>query len=81
MREKGIDISNRKPKLLTTEMLQKADTVIVMGCEAGGFCPAPLMKKVVDWKVEDPKDQPLEKVRLIRDEIERKVLRLISEIE
>jgi protein-tyrosine-phosphatase len=51
-----------------------------MGCEAGGFCPAPLLNKVVDWGIEDPKGKPIEKVRQIRDEIERKVKKLIEEI-
>jgi len=81
MQEKGIDISKNKPKLLTTEMLQDADMAIVMGCSAKGFCPAPLLKKVVNWELEDPKDKSMKKVRQIRDEIERKVLKLILEIE
>jgi protein-tyrosine-phosphatase len=81
MLEKGIDISEKSPKRLTTEMLQDADIVIVMGCSAEGFCPAPLLKKVTDWELEDPKGKSIDKVREIRDEIERKVLRLISEIE
>ncbi len=80
MLEKGIDISKKKPKLLTTKMLQDADTIIVMGCETEGFCPAPLLRKVVDWGLEDPKGRPVEKVREIRDEIERKVLKLLSEM-
>jgi len=80
MREKGIDISKNKPKLINTQMVQETDTVIVMGCDARGFCPAPLLKKVVDWKIEDPKDKPIEKTREIRDEIERKVKKLINEI-
>lgn len=79
MMEKGIDISNSKPKLLTVKMLQEADTIVVMGCEAGEFCPAALLEKVVDWGLEDPRSKPLEKVREIRDEIERKVLSLISD--
>ncbi len=81
MLEKGLDLSERKPRLLTAKMLQDADTIIVMGCEAGGFCPAPLLKKVVDWELEDPKDKPAERVRQIRDEIEKKVLKMIKEIE
>ena len=61
-------------------MVQEADVIIVMGCEAGGFCPAPLLNKVVDWGIEDPKGKPIEKVRQIRDEIESKVKKLIEEI-
>lgn len=80
MREKGIDISKNKPQLVNTQMVQEADAIIVMGCDAQGFCPAPLLNKVVDWKLEDPKGKPLEKVREIRDEIERRVKKLISTI-
>ncbi|MFZ1039473.1 MAG: arsenate reductase ArsC [Candidatus Bathyarchaeia archaeon] len=79
MREKGIDLSGNKPKLVTGQMVQEADMVIVMGCSAQGFCPAPLLNKVVDWGIEDPKGKPVEKVREIRDEIERKAKKLIEE--
>jgi protein-tyrosine-phosphatase len=79
MREKGIDLSPNKPKLITNQMVQEADTIIVMGCSAEGFCPAPLLNKVVDWQIEDPKGKPIEKVREIRDEIERKVKTLLDQ--
>lgn len=80
MGEKGIDISKNKPKLVNTQMVQEANVIIVMGCDARGFCPASLLNKVVDWKLEDPKGKPIEKVREIRDEIERRVKKLISTI-
>jgi protein-tyrosine-phosphatase len=80
MREKGIDLSASKPILISTQMVQEADIIVVMGCSAQGFCPAPLLNKVTDWGIEDPKDKPIEKVREIRDEIERKVKKLIEEI-
>jgi arsenate reductase len=80
MQEKGIDLSTNKPKLITNEMVLEADKIIVMGCSAQGFCPAPLLNKVIDWGIEDPKDKPIEKVREIRDEIERKVKKLIEEM-
>jgi len=80
MKEKGIDISMNKPKLLTTKMAEEADQIITMGCSVEKFCPAPLLKNVIDWGLEDPKGKPIEKVRQIRDEIERKVLKLISEL-
>ena len=79
MQEKDIDISRNKPKLIDTEMVQEADMVIMMGCDARGFCPAPLLKKVVDWELEDPQGQPIEKIREIRDDIERRVTKLIGE--
>jgi protein-tyrosine-phosphatase len=80
MQEKGIDISKNKPKQITMQMVQDADAIIVMGCSAKGFCPAPLLGKVVDWNIEDPKGKSLEKAREIRDEIEKKVKELIKEI-
>lgn len=80
MREKGIDLSVNKPKLITNQMVLEADKIIVMGCSAQGFCPAPLLNKVIDWGIEDPKDKPIEKVRAIRDEIEERVKKLIEEM-
>ena len=80
MRERGIDLSANAPKLITNEMVQEVDMIIVMGCSAEGFCPAPLLNKVIDWEIEEPKDKPIEKVREIRDEIERKVKSLIEGI-
>jgi len=80
MREIGIDISKNQPKLLNTQIAQEADVIIVMGCGAQGICPAPLLTKVVDWELEDPKGKPIEKVREIRGEIEKRVKKLINEI-
>jgi protein-tyrosine-phosphatase len=80
MKEKGIDISKSKPKLLTMEMTQEADQIITMGCSAEQVCPPPLLKNVIDWKLEDPKGKPIETVKKIRDEIEQRVLKLISEL-
>jgi len=77
MLEKGIDLSANKPKLINGDLLRNADRIIVMGCGAQGFCPAPLLKKVEDWGIEDPKGKSLEKVREIRDEIGRRVKKLI----
>ncbi|MFX1475727.1 MAG: arsenate reductase ArsC [Promethearchaeota archaeon] len=78
MRERGIDISQNKPRRISTANLEEADQVIVMGCGAEGFCPATLLKKVEDWALDDPKGQPLERVREIRDEIEERVKELIA---
>jgi protein-tyrosine-phosphatase len=80
MQEKGIDLSANRPRLVTSQMVQEADMIIVMGCSAQGFCPAPLLNKVIDWGIEDPKDKSIEKVREIRGEIERKVKNLIEEM-
>lgn len=80
MMEKGIDISTNKPKLLTTAMAEDADKIITMGCSVEKICPAPLLKNVIDWDLEDPKGRVIEKVRQIRDEIKKRVLELTSEL-
>jgi protein-tyrosine-phosphatase len=79
MKEKGIDISMNLPKLLTPKMLEEADLIVTMGCGAADLCPGPFFKTSVDWGLEDPKGKPIEKVREIRDEIERKVITLIDQ--
>ncbi len=81
MLEKGIDISQNKPKLLTFQIAQESDLIVTMGCNDQGICPGPFFKPTIDWKLEDPKGKPLEKVREIRDEIEQRVLRLLIENE
>ena len=79
MKEKGIDISMNLPKLLTPKMLEEADLIVTMGCGAADLCPGPFFKTTVDWGLEDPKGKPIEKVREIRDEIERKVRTLLDQ--
>jgi len=79
MRELGIDISKNKPKALTPEMVDQANLVITMGCSAEAACPASWVE-TRDWGLEDPKDQPIEKVREIRDEISVRVKKLLSEM-
>ena len=81
MKEKGIDISNNKPKLITFQMANEVDLIVTMGCNDQGICPGPFFKPTIDWKLEDPKGKPIEKVREIRDEIDQKVQRLIEENE
>jgi len=81
MKEKGIDISTSKPKLLTFQMAQDADLIVTMGCNDQGICPGPFFKPTIEWKLEDPKGKPIEKVREIRDEIERLVQELIKQYE
>jgi protein-tyrosine-phosphatase len=81
MREVGIDINGNKPKMLTMEMIEKADRMITMGCgaDAGGLCPVSFIE-TEDWALEDPKGKSLEQVRVIRDEIKQRVMRLIQTI-
>jgi len=79
MREKGIDISANKPKLITAKMAMDFDLIVTMGCNDQGICPGPFFKPTVDWFLEDPKGKPVEKVREIRDEIEQRVKQLIAQ--
>jgi protein-tyrosine-phosphatase len=79
MRELDIDISNKKPKQLTAEMLKDAKRVITMGCSTEGVCPATLVE-TEDWGLPDPKGKSKEEIRKIRDEIKSRVSKLLEEI-
>jgi len=79
MKEKGIDLSINKPKLITAKMAMDSDLIVTMGCNDQGVCPGPFFKPTIDWVLEDPKGKPIEKVREIRDDIEKKVQKLISQ--
>lgn len=80
MREVGVGISNRRPKLLTLEILESFDRVINMGCSAEGTCPASFIP-VQDCELEDPEGKPLGKVRQIRDEVKARVEELVKEFQ
>lgn len=79
MKEKGIDISTNMPKLITAKTAQEQDLIVTMGCNDQRVCPGPFFKPTIDWKLEDPKGKPIEKVREIRDDIELRVRNLITE--
>jgi arsenate reductase (thioredoxin) len=78
MEEVGVDMSEEFPKPLTDEVVRAADVVITMGC--GDACPIYPGKNYEDWVLDDPADEDLETVRRIRDEIDGRVKRLISEL-
>jgi arsenate reductase len=78
MAEIGVDMAQEFPKPLTDEVVRAADVVITMGC--GDACPIYPGKKYEDWELEDPAGQDLAAVRRIRDEIDRRVQRLIGEL-
>jgi arsenate reductase (thioredoxin) len=81
MREIGIDVSDHRGTLLTDDMVAAADRVITMGCAVDEeACPAILYADVEDWGLPDPKGQPPERVREIRDEIRRRVEALIENL-
>jgi len=77
MLEAGVDISRNRPKALTSEMLDKADRVITMGCLDSASCPARLVA-AEDWGLPDPEGKTLAEVIEIRDEIERRVAELLA---
>ena len=78
MQEVGIDISNNVPKVLTPEAVQESDAVITMGCgDACAFYPG---KRYEDWVLDDPAGQGIESVRVIRDDIKKRVEQLLSEL-
>jgi protein-tyrosine-phosphatase len=78
MQEVGIDISINVPKVLTPEAVQESDAVVTMGC--GDACPFYPGKRYEDWVLDDPAGQGIESVRVIRDDIKKRVEQLLSEL-
>jgi arsenate reductase len=79
MREVGVDVSAHRGRLLTDQMVGEADRVITMGCAVDeAACPAIRYTDVEDWGLPDPKGQSIERVREIRDEVQRRVEALIG---
>jgi arsenate reductase len=79
MSELGIDLSDRRPKLLAPEDAEWADVVVTMGC--GDECPLIPGRRYVDWDLPDPQGRPVEAVRAIRDEIAGRVEALLGELD
>jgi arsenate reductase len=78
MAEVGIDISDQRPKVLTTDAVEASDVVITMGC--GDACPIFPGKRYLDWSLEDPAGQGVAAVRPIRDEIETRIRGLLADL-
>jgi arsenate reductase len=78
MAEVGIDISDQRPKILTTDAVQTSDVVITMGC--GDACPIYPGKRYLDWDLDDPAGQGVEAVRPIRDEIKTRIQALLGDL-
>ena len=79
MRELGIDLALRRPKLLTEELAGQADVVVTMGC--GDSCPYIPGKRYIDWDLPDPAARPINEVRAIREDIALRVERLLAELD
>jgi arsenate reductase (thioredoxin) len=78
MRERDIDLSALTPQVLTESMGFHSDVIVTMGC--GDACPVYPGKRYVDWELDDPANMSIEEVRLIRDDIERRVTALLDEL-
>jgi arsenate reductase len=79
MAERGIDISAEFPKPWTDEIVRAADVVITMGC--GDACPIFPGKRYEEWVLDDPAGLDVAAVRPVRDEIERRIRRLLAELD
>jgi arsenate reductase len=77
MREIGLDLSAAKPKLLTEELAGEAALLVTMGC--GDACPYVPGLRRLDWELQDPKGQPADVVRRIRDDIRARVEKLVAD--
>ena len=78
MLEEGIDISHKKPQIMTRELQEKAEVAIIV-C-SGALCPVVYTKHVEEWNMPDPAKMPLEEARRVRDAIKAKVLDLIERL-
>ena len=78
MKEKGIDLSGKRPKSLNELPTIEMDDLVTMGCEE--TCPAVLTKKIIEWDIPDPKGKPIHFFREVRNLIEKKVRNLLREI-
>ena len=78
MKEKGIDISSKRPKGLDDLPPIEMDYLITMGCEE--TCPAVPTKKIIEWEIPDPKGKSIDVFRNVRDTIEEKVKTLLKDI-
>lgn len=76
--ERGIPLSQPYPKPLTDTVVRAADVIVTMGC--GDACPVYPGKRYEDWKVADPAGQPIEVVRDIRDDLQRRVSVLLRDL-
>jgi len=78
LKERGFDPTMEHPKPLTDETARAADVIVTMGC--GDTCPVYPGKRYLDWNLEDPAGQPVEAVRPIIDDIDRRVRQLLAEL-
>jgi len=80
MKEIGIDITGQKSKIITDDMVRNSAKAVNMGCMDRTDCPLLFLNNPIDWAIDDPKGKSIEKVREIRDEIERRVKELAKNL-
>ena len=78
MTELGLDLGAEYPKPLTDDVVAAADVVVSMGC--GDACAIYPGKRDLDWALDDPEGQPIEAVRVIRDDLDTRVRQLLREL-
>ena len=78
MAEVGIDITESQPRRWTDDGIRAADVVVTMGCD--DTCPIIPGRRYLDWELDDPAGKAIEEVRPIRDEIEERVVGLLTEL-
>jgi arsenate reductase len=76
MREAGIDLAGNRPQRLTADLARGGTLLVTMGC--GDECPFVPGLATDDWPLPDPKGQPVDAVRQIRDDIKRRVAQLLQ---
>ncbi len=81
MSEIGIDISSQKSKIITEDMIRSSAKSVNMGCMEKAECPMLFINNAIDWGIEDPKGKPIQKVRKIRDEIDRRVREIAQSLQ
>jgi arsenate reductase (thioredoxin) len=81
MNEVGVDISSQKSKIITEDMIRSSAKSVNMGCIERAECPLLFMNNVIDWGIEDSKGKSIEKVREIRDEIDRRVREIAQSLQ
>ena len=75
------EIGNQKPKDITEDMIRNSTNTVNMGCMERESCPTLFFYNLLDWNIEDPKGQSIERVREIRNEIERRVRELVTSLQ
>ncbi len=80
MSEVGFELAGNTPRAIGEDEIMDVDIVVTMGCSAEGICPTTWRGDARDWDLDDPDGRPLDEVRAIRDDIERRVVALFDEL-